>query len=51
LRPTLIRGDIAHDNEKMMAGSEERQLPHLFKFRLQGWRRERRVMQFSISVA
>jgi hypothetical protein len=33
LWPTLIRGDIAHANEKMMAGAEERRLPYLFKLR------------------
>jgi hypothetical protein len=33
LWPTLIRGDIAHANEKMMAGAEQRQLPYLFKLR------------------
>jgi hypothetical protein len=33
LWPTLIRGDIAHANEKMMAGAEERRLPYRFKLR------------------
>jgi hypothetical protein len=33
LWPTLIRGDIAHANEKMMAAAEERRLPYLFKLR------------------
>ena len=33
LWPTLLRGDIAHANEKMMAGAEERQLPYPFKLR------------------
>jgi hypothetical protein len=33
LWPTLIRGDIAHVNEKMMAGAEERRLPYRFKLR------------------
>ena len=33
LWPTFVRGDIAHGNEKMMAGLEERQLPYLFKLR------------------
>ena len=31
LWPTFLRGDIAHANEKMMAGAEERQLPYLFQ--------------------
>jgi hypothetical protein len=29
----LIRGDIDHANDKMMAGAEERRLPYLFKLR------------------
>ena len=33
LWPTFLRGDIAHANEKMMAGAEERRLPYLFKLR------------------
>jgi hypothetical protein len=31
--PTFVRGDIAHGNERMMAGCEERRLPYLFKLR------------------
>ena len=33
LWPTFIRGDIAHGNERMMLGAEQRQLPYLFKLR------------------
>jgi len=31
--PTLLRGDIAHGNEKMMAGAEQRGLEYAFKLR------------------
>ena len=31
--PTFLRGDIAHGNEKMMSGAEERGVPYLFKLR------------------
>lgn len=31
--PTFIRGDIAHGNEKMMEGAEQREAPYLFKLR------------------
>ena len=31
--PTFLRGDIAHGNEKMMQGAEERGVPYLFKLR------------------
>jgi hypothetical protein len=31
--PTLLRGDIAHGNEKMMAGAEERGVGYVFKLR------------------
>jgi hypothetical protein len=31
--PTFLRGDIAHGNENMMRGAEERGLPYLFKLR------------------
>jgi hypothetical protein len=31
--PTFLRGDIAHGNENMMCGAEERGLPYLFKLR------------------
>lgn len=31
--PTFLRGDIAHGNERMMSGAEERALPYLFKIR------------------
>jgi len=28
--PTFLRGDIAHGNEKMMQGAEQRGVPYLF---------------------
>jgi hypothetical protein len=31
--PTFLRGDIAHGNEKMMSGAEERGVAYLFKLR------------------
>ena len=31
--PTLLRGDIAHGNEEMMAGAEARELEYVFKLR------------------
>ena len=31
--PTFLRGDIAHGNEKMMEGAEQREVPYLFKLR------------------
>jgi hypothetical protein len=31
--PTFLRGDIAHGNENMMRGAEERGVPYLFKLR------------------
>lgn len=31
--PTLLRGDIAHGNEEMMAGAEQRGLSYVFKLR------------------
>jgi hypothetical protein len=31
--PTFLRGDIAHGNEKMMQGAEQRGVPYLFKLR------------------
>ena len=31
--PTFLRGDIAHGNEKMMSGAEERGVAYLFKIR------------------
>jgi hypothetical protein len=31
--PTFLRGDIAHGNEKMMNGAEERSVAYLFKLR------------------
>lgn len=31
--PTFLRGDIAHGNEKMMTGAEERGVAYLFKLR------------------
>jgi hypothetical protein len=31
--PTFLRGDIAHGNERMMSGAEERELAYLFKIR------------------
>lgn len=31
--PTLLRGDIAHGNEEMMAGAEQRKLTYVFKLR------------------
>jgi hypothetical protein len=31
--PTFLRGDIAHGNERMMSGAEERAVPYLFKIR------------------
>jgi Transposase DDE domain group 1 len=31
--PTFLRGDIAHGNEKMMQGAEERGIAYLFKIR------------------
>jgi hypothetical protein len=31
--PTFIRGDIAHGNEQMMQGAEEREVAYLFKIR------------------
>jgi hypothetical protein len=31
--PTFLRGDIAHGNERMMQGAEERDLAYLFKLR------------------
>ena len=31
--PTFLRGDIAHGNEHMMQGAEQRGLPYLFKLR------------------
>ena len=31
--PSLLRGDIAHGNEQMMEGAEQRGLPYLFKLR------------------
>jgi len=31
--PTFLRGDIAHGNENMMQGAEQRGVPYLFKLR------------------
>jgi hypothetical protein len=31
--PTFLRGDIAHGNENMMQGAEQREVPYLFKLR------------------
>jgi hypothetical protein len=32
--PTLVRGDIAHGNEEMMAGAEQRGLAYVFRLRM-----------------
>lgn len=44
--PTFMRGDIAHGNEKMMQGAEERRLAYLFKIR-----RTKKVLQLISQLA